>query len=738
MKKRESRHRKPTEKMKTKLAGMFVLILLALFIPAVKLIQINLTSGNEYKKQVMFQAQSQYDSTIIPYKRGDIVDRNNNLLATDIKVYNVILDCSVAGAGKEIDPVIDALNECFGVEKDLVRALLTNDETKKSPYQILKRHVSMDEKKKFEEMTTLPEDKKELEKIPEKEKERIRSIRGVWFEEDYKRIYPNDSLACDLIGFTNPGNTADWGLEGQYNSTLNGVEGRKAGYYRGNSGPEQNIIDPENGNTVVSTIDINIQKVVEKYIEAFMQSLSGGPFSGPDGTNRGAGNIGVIVADPRDGTILAMAENDPYDLNDPRNVNNLLSEEQVASIKSLEDEEERKSAMNEAIYKQWRNFCITDTYEPGSVVKPITVAAALESGSIAPDDTFYCDGFEQVADRKIKCAAYPDAHGTQTLGEVIQNSCNDALMEIGRKMGKETMIRYQDQFNFGRKTGIDLPGESVGLIYNEDTMNETELATTSFGQGFSCTMIQEVAALSACINGGNYYEPHTVSRIQDENKVILEEKNANLKKKIISEEVSAEIREYMGMSVESGTSYKAKVPGYSMGGKTGTAEKLPRGNVKYLVSFAGFAPLNDPEVLIYVVVDEPNVKDQASSTYAQYIAQAIFAEIFPYLGIYPDERITDELRLWRGFNGVERMDGTIIGGDQIQEEPVEESESSEESTEESTDESTEEGTDESTDESTETEGSTEESASTEGDGSTEETGEEEYSEEEYSEEESYE
>lgn len=634
--------------MKRKLAGLFIIILLALVGLILGITYINAKSGDKYTKQVLAQSQQQYDSTKIPYKRGDITDRNGNILATSVKVYNVILDCMAVNSDKEYkEPTKQALSEYLGIDSDRVEELLTGESTKNSQYQIMKKEVSMEDKKNFEKLTNIPSDKEEAEALTDEETSFRNNVQGIWFEEDYKRTYPMNSLASDVIGFTYSGNTADWGLEGYYNSTLNGTDGRKIGYFNDDSTLEQNIIDSVNGKNLVTTIDVNIQGVVEKYIQAFDNALADGPNKETNG-GKGAKNIGVIVANPQNGEILAMGSNDPYDLNNPRDMSHIYSESQLAAMSDSETEEN--------LFQMWRNYCVSDDYEPGSVVKPIIMASALEAGVITESDTFVCDGGEQVSDRFIRCAVYPDAHGTQSPGEAIMNSCNDAMMAIGHRMGASAMLAYQDKFNFGTRTGIDLPGEGTGLLFTEANMNETELATTSFGQGFTCTMIQELAALAATINGGTYYQPHLVKEVTDDAGMTVKSISGNVLKEVISQEVSADIREYMGMSVEQGTSRTAKIPGYSMGGKTGTAEKNPRGQGNYLVSFVGFAPLNTPQVLIYVVVDEPNVEEQASSSYAQYIAQAVLSEVLPYLNIYPDEAVEEELQLWEEFGGVSRLD----------------------------------------------------------------------------------
>ena len=308
----------------------------------------------------------------------------------------------------------------------------------------------------------------------------------------------------------------------------------------------------------------------------------------------------------------------------------------------------------EALNGMWSNFCVTDAYEPGSVVKPIVMASALEKGAIQETDTFVCDGSQTFGDTMIKCAVYPSAHGTETLGEVIANSCNDAMMQIGAKMGATQFIKAQSLFNFGTRTGIDLPNEGAGIIHTKDSMGETELACSAFGQGFTCTMIQEINAMSSVINGGYYYQPHLVTKVLDSNGGTVKTISPILLKQTISSRISSDIRSYMALSVQQGTSRHSKVQGYSSGGKTGTAEKYPRGNGKYLVSFIGFAPVDDPAVVIYVVVDEPNVEDQANSTYPQYIAQGILSELLPYLNVVPDESedgTVPETELWEGFKG---------------------------------------------------------------------------------------
>lgn len=633
-KRRRRPQRKINHRMRGKLAGLFGAVLLALVCLLGRITYINATSGAKYKKQVLTQAQQKYASSVLPARRGDIYDRNGNILATSNKVYKVILDCKTVNEEEDyMEPTIRALKEVLGIDDEKVRSLLTDSDTSQSQYQILLKQLSMEKKKEFEAYCTVDEDSP----LTETEKKERENIKGVWFEEDYLRSYPFNSLACDTIGFTLARDVADVGIESYYNSTLMGTDGRQYGYFNSDSDVEQTIIPPVDGKNIVTTIDVGIQQIVEKYVNGFKKKMGGK-------------NIGVIVEDPNTGEILAMDAGDRYDLNDPRDLSSLYSEEE---IKAMNDEETVKALNN-----MWNNYCVTDAFEPGSVIKPIVVAGALEKGAISESDTFTCDGGEGYGvnnETYIKCAVWPDAHGQEDLTHVIANSCNDGMMAIASAMGSEEFIKAQSLFNFGSRTGIDLPNEGYGIIHTADTMGVTELACSAFGQGITCTMIQEINAMCSVINGGYYYQPHLVKEVKDSGGSTVRTMDPVLLKQTISSEISADIRSYMAASVTEGTSRTSKVQGYSSGGKTGTAEKLPRGNHKYLVSFITFAPVETPQIVLYVVVDEPNAEDQADSKFPQYIAQGILSELLPYLNIEPDEAeegVVPQTELWEGFNGV--------------------------------------------------------------------------------------
>ena len=552
---RKKPQRKINYNMKRKLVMLFSAVLLALVALTARITYINATSGSKYKKQVLSQAQQKYQSQTLPAKRGDIYDRNGNILATSNKVYNVILDCKTVNSDEDyVEPTINALTEVLGLDENKIRSLLSDDKTKESQYQILTKQLSMDKKKEFEEYELADVDSG----LTTAQAEQRANIKGVWFEEDYLRSYPFNDTACDTIGFTLDRDVADVGLEGYYNSTLTGVDGRQYGYINNDSDVEQTIIPANNGKSIQTSIDIGAQQIVEKYVNGFKEAM-------------GAKNIGVIVEDPSTGEIIAMDGGDRYDLNNPRDLSNVYSKEE---IKAMNDEE-----TVEALNGMWSNFSVTDAYEPGSVVKPIVMAAALEKGAIQESDTFVCDGSQTFGDTLIKCAVWPDAHGTETLGEVIANSCNDAMMQIGARLGSRQFVKAQSLFNFGTRTGIDLPNEGAGIIHTEDSMGETELACSAFGQGFTCTMIQEINAMCSVINGGYYYQPHLVTKILDSSGSTVKTISPTLLKQTISSQISADIRSYMELSVQQGTSRHSKVQGYSSGGKTGTAEKYPRGNM---------------------------------------------------------------------------------------------------------------------------------------------------------------
>ena len=608
--------------MQEKLAVTVLVITLALFALVLVLYNIIKENNQEYSKIVLNQ-HSSYDSRTIPYKRGDIVDRNGTYLAVSDKVYNLIIDARQImdgydpqnGKDKYLDATTTALATAFGYDKaELTNLILENPD---SPYIRYARQLTVDQKEGFEATRDeMNEAFSESDIASEKEKK----VHGVWFEEEYKRYYPYNDSASTVLGFaSSDGTTGNGGIEQSYNSVLTGTNGREYGYLNDDSNLETVIKPAVNGNTVVSTIDLNVQQVVEKYIDEWM-------------TTTGSENIGVVVMDPDTGEILAMATDRMYDLNNPRDLTVRYTQ---AEIDAMSDEEQM-----EAWYQLWRNYCVSDTYEPGSPSKIFTIAAALEEGIISGNETFFCDGGQDVAGTYIRCVNRVGGHGNLTVAESLMVSCNDVLMQIVSREGKEIFYKYQDMFGFTEKTGIDLPGEAdtSGLGYTVDTAGPVDMATNSFGQNYNCTMVQMAAAYCSVLNGGSYYQPHVVKQILNSQGSVVKKVEPVLVRETVSQSTSDFIRDALFQTVygERGTGKAAQVAGYELGGKTGTAEKLPRGSRNYVVSFCGFAPVDHPEVLVYVVVDQPHVEDQPHSTYASEIFAKIMGEILPYLNVFPE------------------------------------------------------------------------------------------------------
>ena len=620
--KRKRPVRKIGRKMKTKLFVLFLVLVLVLLVLIGRLMYIEYTSGDAYTKKVL--SLQSYDSKTIPFQRGDIVDSNGTVLATSVAVYNVILDCSVmTGKDEYIEPTIDALTQCF---PDLDRSTLEDyaANSKDNKYIVLLKKVSYDAIQPFVEMQDAVDEKGNL-KNP--------NIKGVWFETEYQRNYPFGTLASSVIGFTSSGNVGTTGLENSYNDTLNGVNGREYGYLNSDNDFQKTVIPAEDGDTIYTTIDANIQSIVEEKIKLFSDTYANNARDG-----LGAENIAVVIENPKNGEILAMADYPNFDLNNPRDLSTYYSEEQIASF----TDDQSMDILN----KLWQNFSVTHTYEPGSVQKPFTVAAGLETGTLSEDMTFLCDGYEMFGSEKVSCVNR-NGHGIETLEGALMDSCNDALMQMSYKIGAENFLYYQSVFGFGQKTGIDLPGEAntSTLMYTLDNIKPVDLATNSFGQNYNCTMIEMVSAFSSLVNGGNYYQPHVVKKIADADGNTVSTIEPTLLKQTVSESTSTTLKGYLKNVVANGTGKLAKVDGYSMGGKTGTAQMYDenthlRKKGCYLVSFIGCVPADDPQLVIYTVIDQPNVQDQPHSNYAQNLTREILKEVLPYMNIYPDEETT--------------------------------------------------------------------------------------------------
>ena len=682
--------RRFNSRMQTKLAVLFGLVLLAFAVLAVRLVMITRDNGEEYKKTVL--SQLEYDSTELPYKRGTITDRNGTILATSELIYNVIIDAYQMSNGPEndegessyLEPTLNAA-ERLGLDRDEIEEYVRSNPS--SRYYIALKGLTYEEKQAYEQEIEDAQDRVDAleeeiaeEKAGSNDETRIanleaqlaaaeevvseyNNIQGIWFEENYTRSYPNGTLLSHVLGFAGSSNEGTFGLEEYYNDTLNGTSGREYGYLNSDSNLERTVIEAEDGNNLVLTIDANIQSIVEKYLQEFMDEYEDGDYH----EGYGANSASCIIMDVDSGEILAMASYPTYDPNDPYDTDLLvglpvlddtdsptyeyLTEEDVENMVAAanSDDEEEAEAGNEELsryyYYLWSNYCISSYYEPGSVIKPFTMAAGLESGALTGDETFYCGGYLTVDGWDIYCHN-TDGDGTLTINQAIERSCNVALMQMALTIGADTFSRFQRIFNFGLKTNIDLAKEirTDGVLYSAEDMQDVDLATNSFGQNFDVTMIQVIAGFCSLINGGYYYEPHVVSEITSASGATVETIEPRLLKRTISEDTSAQVREALVQVVagDNGTGKTARPAGYMIGGKTGTAETILRDDINYVVSFIGYAPADDPQIAIYVVVDRPNVYPQDDAKYATRIVRKVLTEVLPYLGIYMTEELTEE------------------------------------------------------------------------------------------------
>ena len=715
--------------MSIKLAVLFVMILVAFAFLSIRLFAINRDNGDKYKKRVL--SQQAYDSVTIPAKRGDIVDRNNTKIAVSQKVYNVCIDPKTLNKddGAYIESTLSALYQTpvtFNYTKDELRSFIMGNPD--SQYRIIAKKQEYDAVGEIMNMVNNPA------MYPD--------FKGVWLEDTYVRQYPYNSLACDVIGFVQGDNEGAYGLEEFYNDTLVGTNGREYGYLNDDENLERTLKPAQDGKTLVTSIDVNIQSIVEKNILAFNEEHR-------DEAREGAGstNTGVIIMNPNNGEILAMASYPTFNLNDPRNTDNLevtveldpekfglmngildgnpdlegLDDSEIADavrkmaeeggkIEEAQEAEKKAGGENaqaeenaektenepdtsgdgetktggndidinvggneeeegqspdadpyegltyaeayekayeeakmEALNALWKNFCINFTYEPGSTMKPFTMAAGLEEGILKGDESYVCNGVLTVGDHEIHCSNRL-GHGTLTFAGALEQSCNVAFMKIGATIGKTVFMKYNQIFNFGLKTNIDLTGEALtnSLVFDVNRMTPTDLAISSFGQGFNVTMIQMIAGYCSLINGGYYYKPHVVTKILDSAGATVETIEPRVLKQTVSEETSAKIRELCIGVVDNGTGKSARPAGYRIGGKTGTAEKYPRDKHNYVVSFMAFAPAEDPQLVCYVVVDEPNTGNQAVSKYAAVLCKDILTEVLPYMGIFQTEELTEK------------------------------------------------------------------------------------------------
>lgn len=575
---------------KKRMVTLFFLFLLGIAILIARLVYLQIIAGPELK---IAAVEQQTRDEKVASKRGTIFDCNYTVLAQSATCETVTINPKAIEAAKNGDAVKAALIEVLGVDGESVDARLAQTNMQSV---IIKRKV----------------DKSVADTLREK------NIRGINFEEDSKRYYPLSNFASHVIGFTGNDNNGLEGIEQRLESVLGGTAGRVmvAKDVRNIDMPfeYENYQEAQDGQNVVLTIDSVLQHYVEKHLQTAYEE------------NDVQNGAAAILMDPKTGAILAMSVKPDYDLNDPFVVDS-------AAIEGLEGDA-RLEAINAIYAKRWRNKAVVDAYEPGSTFKIVTAAAALESGVVSTADSFVCNGYRIVAGRRIHCHKRA-GHGAETFARGVENSCNPVFMDIAARMGNDTFYQFYKAFGFTEKTGFLLPGESSGTFYAEGSFNELELATASFGQGPTITPLQLVCAVSAVVNGGNLMEPQIVKCYTDSDGNITKTFEPKVVRQVISESTSSIMRTILEGVVSNGTGSGAYVEGYQIGGKTGTSEKLPRGSNKKTASFVGFAPVDDPQLVCLVILDEPGGALTGGGAIAAPVVGKIMEDSLRYMGFEP-------------------------------------------------------------------------------------------------------
>ena len=633
---------KPSLKMKTRLTIWLCLPVLAILVYMIWGIwKVSIKEGEKWRELASSQ---QLKSTVVTASRGNMYDAKGNVLAQSATVYKIYVDpVMLEQQCKLRDKRIDDLKAAIAKEKDpdtlaKYQEELLNTKTSTQTFDELADFIAQklnmdiaDVRAKLgntaSQYIVLQE---EIEKTLRDEIEakltelHVDGIRG---EPQTKRVYPQESLAAHILGYINAENDGVYGLEAYYDDYLKGVDGRviTAKDKDGKDIPYRykQSYDVQNGNDLNLNIDINIQYMLEKGLQAAYEK------------NLPTDRVCGIIMDPKTGRVYAEATAYSYDPNDP----SVISDQQVAAdLAALKNTDKYETARQDAWSVQWKDKCVSELYFPGSVFKIITGSAALEEKAITMEDTFTCNSHITVEDRDISCWTTGD-HGSQNLAEAMANSCNPAFVQIGLKLGADKFVKYFDGFGYNELTGIDLPGEVNS--YNIHVLNwlgPVELATSAFGQTNKVTPIQMITAVAASINGGYVLTPRVVDTVTDQNGNIVKKNEKEVKRQIISEETSAQMREILKGVVETNKSSNCYIPGYSIGGKSGTSQKLDE-NVKgdtYVGSYCAFAPAEDPQVIMLVMVDHPTGEEFYGSQVAAPICQEVLAEVLPYMGLFPN------------------------------------------------------------------------------------------------------
>lgn len=641
--------RTPTRQMRRRaLIAVVLVVVLCFSAEIVRLGQLQILQADDWQKRAVSQ---QLSDTVVTAKRGAIYDAGMQSLAESADVWKIIMSpkdiaginwkkLSGVNTDRELSDsealelvrrfIAEGLSGLFGIEEERV---YTQTGKTYSQYEVIKSKVEYNEKTAFSQWVT-----------------DNGLSRAFYIIKDYKRYYPQGSLASAVLGFTGADGNGLEGVEYKYENVLAGTAGRIVTAQNG-LGDEMpttmeytKVVDAEDGNSLVLTIDSTIQMYAEKYLADAVESTGC--------TNRGV----AIVMDVNTGGILAMATKGDYDPNDPFTVADPTTQQLIATLSG----DEQDAAISAARQLQWKNKALTDTYEPGSVFKVFTTAMGLEESIITESTTFNCSGIFHAGGWGIKCHVYPRSHGTLDLPGAISASCNPYFMQLGLKMGASVFSKYFTGFGFTEKTGIDMSGEAsnAGLYHSEQKLatEESSMATAAFGQTFKVTPIQMITAMSAIANGGTLYTPYVVSQILDSDGNVVSATKPQAKRQIISKSTSERICKILGDIVNGGGSKNAYVAGYRVAGKTGTSEKRDVEGNEVVASFAGFAPADDPQVAVLVLLDQPQCAVRYGGTISAPVAQKILDAILPYMGIEPEYTEEELTKLSRTTPGVVGQD----------------------------------------------------------------------------------
>lgn len=592
---------KPTNVTGRLLCMLLVFVILLSYVGLYRVFAIK-ADGKDYEKSAIYNQVNRIQDKIVSPNRGDIVDRNGEPLAVGETVFNIILDVRLMVEQKQDkqEETINNINKIVGIPVETIRSYVALDANKKpakdTHYFILAKKVPISVGRKINDL----------------------NCNWLYAEQDTKRSYPHGTLAAQVIGFTR--GEASWGIESVYNDDMTGIPGRTFRTYERNGSIVTQRENPVKGNKLVTTLDANIQQFAEDVCKTAYDAYD------PEYTDS-------IVMNPKTGEIYAMAQYPSFDLNDPMKLTDLGKTNISSTWDKMTDKQK-----NDLANKAWKNFAITDTFEPGSIYKPIVVAMALEEGVIKSTDSFYCGGVKKIADYEIHCHNR-NGHGTLSLTGVLAQSCNIGMMEIITKLGAEKYLQYQHDFGFGEKTGIDLPNEASAsnLLYSLSNLHSAEMATSSFGQGFNCTPIQAITAFSSIINGGKLMRPYVVSQVVDNDGNIVKENSPQVVRSVVSKETSDFVRTAMEDVFTEGTGKKAAIQGYAFGGKTGTAQQGDRSKQKYTLSFIAYHSIEDPNIICLTLIHKPaNYSDVGGAATPVPMMKTLLEKIINYEAIPPD------------------------------------------------------------------------------------------------------